>query len=225
MSTYLAVHHPGDTALPAYDFYGWRVLRRLVADRLIAAAPGAGALTPQVRAAAAALERERLLPIHLPPLESLVGVPAMADLGALLTALGARLVRDPGARRQFSWTVTVLDPSWDRIPAGRPVFIGSADGVPVEARLVPTLERDPEYVLLVRRGAREETLVQLPTPAMPDAAVPPLPVDMAWAPAVWDWLFARRLTLLCASGCGTWPAPGTAPVVLPGIWSAPELGL
>lgn len=215
MPPYLAVHHPIDPALPEFDFWGWRLQRRFVADRLkalsdVEQAPAATTL----RMLARALEVECFDGREMEALSAYLqakGVRAPRDLPDLLVRL-SELAQSQGAHPQTSWNLPIVRPDWDAIPLRRPIFIGKANGVRLRARLTTSRKLAPDYKVIWLE--RDEEEVQ-------DVVKDRIGVNLPYGPAIWDWLFARRLTLLCLAGTGTWPDASRPPLLLNGEWQAP----
>jgi hypothetical protein len=217
MSTYLAVQHPIDPSTPDFDFWGWRLQRRFVVDRLLALAPREpGTQSEMLSAAATALQTETLDAALLRGLTEYLAVTdprSVTTLRDLLMALSDR-TRTVGVSIRTHWKLPVIRPDWDRIPFQRPAFVGAVDGVSMRARLVPSSKVVPEYTLIWQSpDGHTETAIDIAS-----AKIGPY---LDYAPALWDWLVARRLTMLCLGGLGPWPEPTKSPLLLNGAWSNP----
>lgn len=203
----LAVHHPMDATEPGFDFWEWRQARRLIIDQIRAIAPmSRDGHTATLLDIATALEKERLEPGHVEALERAlsVRVPSMAYLTETLAG-----VQRPGAIPLRGRTPSpIIEPDWDLISPTRAMFVGTVNGVPVRARLPETEQGVPEYSVVWLRADGSPN----PTGPIEMGGMGPY---LSYAKPVWDWLFARHLTLICAIGLGVWPDPAAPPLVLP----------
>lgn len=211
MSSYLAAHHPMDPGTPEFDFWGWRLTRRLMTDQLRQIAVSAQGAAP-LAAVANALELEKFTNEHVVVLERFFSR-RITNLDALAELLDGvvRPGQIPMERRSM---VPMIRPEWMEITPTRAMFSGKVNGVPLVARLPESMEVVPPYqvVWVTREGAPK------PTGSLDQARMGP---HLSYAKPVWDWLFARRLTLYCIMGVGTWPDPDAPPLVIGEDWQAP----
>jgi hypothetical protein len=211
MSTRPLIHHPLDPAHLKFDFLSWRVLRRYAAAQIFAIADTmTGDREALVLECGNALSEERLGREHLAALNQVLtehGEPTPANLNDLVLGLSA-IVRRISAVRRPPEGLADISPDWSRIPMMRTHFAGTVCGVQAEARLPAGHALIPPYEVAWIVGGRELTVsVGSAEFTSPDAA-----------PTVWDWLFARRLTLLCLAGAAEWPDTATPPLHLGEDW-------
>lgn len=211
MSQRPSILHPHDPAVTLFDFHRWRVMRRLVADRLRALS----SVHPTTVHLARAIETETLDEDGLDALRTLLASEqeaAVSNNDELFHALERVLARY-GLQSHDSWHLPSIKPDWTTIPLSRTVFFGTVDGLRLGARLENGSRPIPASVIVWIRANGSES--------------EPQPLDakmgefLSYAPAIWDWLVARRLTLLCAAGVLQWPA--TAPLRIEDI-SVPARG-
>jgi hypothetical protein len=214
MTGYHAAHHPQDSMPVRFDFWRWRLERRFAIDYLLSiAADDEPAEAQLIKEAANAIEDESVTASQMagligflgergaPPIrtttELLVGVASVASLATRLPA--------------EHWHLPVLSPAWASIPLHRPVFHGDVNGIRVQARLPVSKQSIPDYRLIwISDDGVEDEL---------DIRHHMVGQLLPFAPAVWDWLFARRCTLLCINQVKDWPDEQESPLVLNEIWN------
>jgi hypothetical protein len=210
MQPYFAVHHPKEENPPAFDFWRWRLERRFTIDYLLALVDGgvdadAGRLLNE---AANAIEDESVGETQMMELIRYLrtqGAGVVRSSTDLLVAV-ARVANLSAPLRREHWHLPVLEPNWERIPLHRVVFQGTANGLTVHAKLPASKRMVPDYKIhWIAPGGEEEEL---------DIRHHCIGQHLDLAPSVWDWLFARRCTLLCASGSRPWPSGEASPLWL-----------
>jgi hypothetical protein len=210
MSSYLSVQHPIDPVRAGFDFWVWRLLRRFIVDHLRTAAEAQG--EDRFAEIAARLEREQLsaddarfLPQAVP-----AGRHNLTTTRGLFHAL-AEWNKQAGAEVQQHWYMPAIRPEWSDVPLSRPVFAGLIGRERVQARLPESMELVPPYEIIWLEGEDEER-------APESVADTHYGEYIEFAPAIWDWLFARRLTLLCLNGIGEWPSVANSPLLIGEGW-------
>lgn len=213
MTLSLAVHHPIDPALPVFDFWAWRVQRRLAADRILALAAAEEDAHPEIadelRVIGRNFGRERVSIDDAEWLRSYIAAYSTSSATTMRDVVIALSEIVASRRVQLSshWAPPALVPDWDRIPFARPAFVGTANGVPVHGRLVPSTRLAPDYSMQwVRRDGALSSVVHMDSTTIGE--------HLNLAPGVWDWLVARRLTLICLNGQMEWPVASAPPVAL-----------
>jgi len=205
MSAHLAVHHPIDPTTPEFDFWTWRLLRRFTIDRLVALSD----LCPEARALARAIEVEGATEVDFAPVLAWMGEWGLRpeNMRDLFLA-SAELTERFGLTPENSWHLPQISPDWHELPIGRPLFAGRIDGVHVRARLPESRALIPEYRVIWRHrdGVEEESM---------DLLHNVMGSFLPYAQPIWDWLVARRLTLLASAGSLPWPDMDHPPLVLP----------
>ena len=209
--TLMTVQHPIDGRTCGFDFYSWRLMRRWTADHLRVFAQGASRnVADPLYRTAEHLESESLDGSDVEWLQDFLHIGESASQCTLTHVMAAC--------RQYAtacevpvistYRLPLLKPNWSEIRMNSTAFCGHADGIPVSARLPQCQDTEiPEYMIVWLTGS--------------ECADEPLSLHNAaggtyldYAPAVWDWMLARRLTLECLSGRRTWPQPETPPLLL-----------
>lgn len=204
------IRHPVDPIDIRFDFWEWRLVRRLVADRLRALADGP---YPELDHVARSLEIEQLTESDIELVIRILnerGFARPGNLRSLFLALGD-LTDQLRVSPKSPWTLPVIEPNWDQIPLSRTVFVGTVDGVRLRARLVDVNAIVPPYEIVWQgeNGEDEERC---------DLVHNPIGLYPTYGKPVWDWLFARHLTLLCASDVIQWPDERQPPILIPKEW-------
>lgn len=216
MPTYLAVQHPMDPATPKFDFWGWRIQRRMVVEYLRNIATVDEDNAKKLRELASSLEVEQFDESDFEVLKQYIishNLRPEEDLTAIVKQLG-KVSQALEAPQEFKFDLPILRPEWDAVPWRRPIFIGHANGTEVRARLPESNGLVPSYKITwfdERFPDQEQDIIE-----------DRIGVNLPYGSAVWDWLFARRLTLLCLAGSGEWPDPDNPPMVLNGEWKLPR---
>lgn len=197
-----SVLHPHDPASAPFDFLSWRITRRFVIDRLCTLA----VVAPEAAGFAELIEAEALDRAGLDRLQQMLrslGEAEVASNDELFLALD-RILERHDLQVSATWHLPAIRPDWSEIPLTRALFTGEVDGVRLTARLDQADLPVPPYVLVWtdRQGREGE----------PEAVNGAVGEFLPFAAALWDWLLARRLTLLCAGGFMSWPA--VAPLVI-----------
>lgn len=136
------------------------------------------------------------------------------------------LLANKGLGRLPVWDVPILRPTWDKLQWMRPRFVGKVNGVSVRAKLPSTpQEVIPPYELVWLEKQGNGVMTEIGSlELMPTTSTGrrhnPVGQNLSYAPPLWDWLLARRLTVLCLLGKGEWPDPDHQPLILNGL-SAP----
>lgn len=212
MSDLIAVHHPVEPQLPAFDFWIWRLYRRLTIDRLLALS--AAGYTP-LKGLANAMEIEELSATDLEDFYDLLddqGIERPDNMREMFLK-SAELTERMGVPVESHWQLPALTPTWDDIPVQKVVFDGSAGGTQLRARLEPTESLVPAYEVLWDVNGDEE-----PSGHLLRAN---LGIYLPYGKAVWDWLFTRRLTILAQAGSLEWPVADAPPILLSAEFMAP----
>lgn len=211
-STLIAVHHPLDPVEPRFDFWTWRLKRRFVADQLRSLALGDPDRKDTLATAANAFELESVDNGVLKTLADMLEAPlAHQDLDMLAETLNRRMPRSQLSIKKKS-PLPILRPDWSAVPVHTPLFAGQANGVPLKARLERSRSVVPPYRVFWiedERKGDESSGVRVDDP---------IGKNLTYAKSIWDWLFSRRLTMLCMRGDCTWPDPEASPIALPSEW-------
>src|SRR5690606_27383742 len=111
MSNRPCVHHPNDPTEIPFDFYAWRVARRLEASRLRALAT----VRPEALSYAEAIETETLDCVGLEALQALLAAEQEAPVSTndeLFLALD-RILERHSLRPKDEWQLPVIQPDWN----------------------------------------------------------------------------------------------------------------
>lgn len=212
MSNLSSVLHPHDPAKASFDFLAWRAVRRLVADRLRPLSD----LHPEAERLALAIDDETLSVADIDTLNAILaaeGEEPVTDTEGLFFAL-ERILERHGLQAADTHHFPSVVPDWTRIPVSRAVFFGTVGGIALGARLENSARPIPPATLVwIGNGNSERE---------PQPVTANIGSFLDCAPAVWDWLVARRLTLLCAAGIMSWPT--VAPLRIDDV-SVPMRGL
>ena len=208
---YLLVQHPLDAEPPRFDFWTWRLKRRFITDQLRALALSSTEHRSLLADIANRFELETVSHDHIHLLEEILGC-ELETQDDLTDALSQRV-----PRRRISlhnrWNVPVIRPEWNGMSMRVPVFQGKVNGVPLKARLETSREMVPPYrIIWIDENRSRESETKLSEP---------YGRNLSYGKPLWDWLFARRLTLLCMASPEKWPDPDAPPLFLDRDWPQP----
>lgn len=206
MSNSEIIQHPLDPIEPRFDFFRWRLIRRLTIDRLrVLGNTDFPALIPVARA----MEIEQVTEADVDVIADVLsahGSERPTDLHALFLAV-SDLTNHLDLDIDSPWTLPIIEPDWGQIPRNQVVFQGTADGVRIFARLLEGYSIVPSYqvIWLDKDGATKE---------VSDLENNAVGLYLPHGKPIWDWLLARHLTLLCLNGKMSWPDSNHPPIVL-----------
>lgn len=205
-----ALLHPTESDPIVFDLWEWRNRRiKLVAQLFILASVELGRNSSALSRLAGRIESETFdASDHEALLEILTShgiaehdLACMRRLERSLDKLIKKYGIMPPRVKRF-----LVRPDWPLIQQGDERFVGTIDGIYVEAELLPDESLIPPYAVSFPTEHPPFRVLHIHTSRMGP--------NLGYARPVWDWMLVRRLTNLLLEGHLTWPSDGTLPLVL-----------